>query len=216
MVTYIMISHTAQSIITAIIAIKVGVSTLFFVAPSSITNPYSESSAQQAISSIPTTTDDDDGFESFIKFLQDKGMSFLTLLEAGALYFLWTVVKDTRSREDLLEKVFEGWSKDEKQMRSFGKLFRFLGVSCLALHDAGLNEILIHLQQKHTVILIKENQKDLGFYPIKAIENKVFVLELSLLYENQLTEKIPIQGDKFDILVFFEESFTLSESRECE
>lgn len=211
-----MISHTAQSIITAIIALKVGLSAFFFVAPSSIPNndmpPLRKSITS---SSIPPTTTDD-GFESFVKFLQDKGMSFITLLEAGALYFLWTVVKDTKSREDFLEKVFESWSKDEKQVRSFGKLFRSLGVSCLALHDAGLNEILIHLQQKHTVILIKENQKDLGFYPIKAIENGVFVLESSLLYESQLTEKIPIQEDKFDILVFFEEFFTLPENQECE
>lgn len=211
-----MISHTAQSIITAIIALKVGLSAFFFVASSSIPNndmpPLRKSITS---SSIPPTTTDD-GFESFVKFLQDKGMSFITLLEAGALYFLWTVVKDTKSREEFLEKVFDSWSKDEKQVRSFGKLFRSLGVSCLALHDAGLNEILIHLQQKHTVILIKENQKDLGFYPIKAIENGVFVLESSLLYESQLTEKIPIQEDKFDILVFFEEFFTLPENQECE
>jgi len=212
-----MISHTAQSIITTIIAIKVGVSALFFVAPSSYVINNHDEQTKSIISSIPIEDEDnDDNFESFVKFLQDKGMSFITLLEAGALYFLWTVVKDTKSREDFLEKVFESWSKDEKQVRSFGKLFRSLGVSCLALHDAGLNEILIHLQQKHTVILIKENQKDLGFYPIKAIENGVFVLESSLLYESQLTEKIPIQEDKFDILVFFEESFTLPENQECE
>ena len=162
-----------------------------------------------------TSPQDKDNFETFISLLKDKGMSFLTLIEAGALYLLWVVVKDTKAREDLLEKVFEKWSNEEKNVRQFGKLFRSLGVPCLATHDTSLSEIASHLKQNHYVVLLIKEQ----FLHVKKIEGSVFILAQEIFIDSQTKEEIEIDRKFYDALIFFETPFFMegisSKNQEC-
>lgn len=196
---------TKSTALVSFIIVKLIEGTFFFVTPTTIIEPNNDEIINKSIVT-KQQNEDMQGFQEFLEFIKSKGLGIFTFLEAGALYFLWTIIKDTKSREEFLEKVFESWSKDEKQVRSFGKLFRSLGVSCLALHDASLNELLDHLKQKHIVILM---DKDFSFYQIKSIEDQKFVLKNEMIYESQITTEIPIKGSKFDILIFFQ---TLSPS----
>jgi len=204
-----MISETAQTIITAIIALKVAVSAFFFVAPPENPPFFEISIENKELVASNNSPDDDSSFEEFLDFIKERGVSFVTLLEAGALYFLWSVVKDTKSREDLLEKVFSNWRQEEAQVRSYGKLLRSLGVSSIALHGASVQEIITHLAQGHKVILVLQEEKNLLFLPLKSVseDTKTFNLEVSFLREGKLEEHLSINSSHYDILVFFEEPF---------
>ena len=130
-------------------------------------------------------------------------MSFLTLVEAGALYLLWTIVKDTKSREDFLEKVFKSWSQHEDRIRSFGKVFRFMGHSCLGLYKVSLDELILHLSKKRKVIILYD-KKEIGlcFLDLKEIikEKNLFVDQEG----NEFSYKEIDSDFLFDALVFLD------------
>lgn len=198
-----MISSPLNAVLSTILGLKIFVSGILFVAPP-IKNDNNELFLSSSSSSSPHE-EDDDGFESFLKLLQDKGMSFLTLVEAGALYLLWTVVKDTKSREEFLEKVFRSWSQHEDRVRSFGKVFRLMGHSCLGLHKVSLSELEMHLNKQRKVVVIYE-QKEIGicFLDLKKIikDKEVFIDQ----NENEFSIKEIDHDLLFDILVFLDKN----------
>jgi len=204
-----------ETILSCVLALKVFTSGVMLITP----NQADEQHFPPLVSmENDTSPQDKDNFETFIALLKDKGMSFLTLIEAGALYLLWVIVKDTKSREELLEKIFEKWSKEEKNIRQFGKLFRSLGVPCLATHDSSLSEIASHLKQKHYVVLLIKEQ----FLHVKKIEGSVFILAQEIFIDSQSKDKIDIDKEFYDALIFFEKPFfmdmegTSSKNQECE
>lgn len=200
-----MISSHLNALLSTVLGLKIFVSGLLFVSP-----PLAEESAEEQLnrkiffSSLPH--EDDDGFETFLKLLQNKGMSFLTLVEAGALYLLWTIVKDTKSREDFLEKVFKSWSQHEDRIRSFGKVFRLMGHSCLGLHKVSIDELSLHLSKKRKVIILYD-KKEIGlcFLDLKEIikEKDLFVDQEG----NELSLKEIDNDFLFDALVFLDQQY---------
>lgn len=210
-----MIYEFAQPIIACILGLKLLTSGLSFVVA---TNPPPSSSvvdSQQdiAMASSPSQNNHDDNFtfEDFLALLKQKGMGALNLLEAGALYFIWTVVKDTKSREELLEKVFEGWSKDEERIRSFGKIFRLLGVSCLGLHKTSIQEIKSYLHQKKKVIVLGEKDSDIFFLELKdIIQNDNIFIDI---YDTEHPTS-SFQSSKkglYDVIVFLDDAIFLNQ-----
>lgn len=199
-----MISSPLNALLSTVLGLKIFVSGILFVAPP-IKDDNNELFLSSSSSSSSPHEDDTDGFESFLKLLQDKGMSFLTLIEAGALYLLWTVVKDTKSREDFLERVFRSWSQHEDRVRSFGKVFRLMGHNCLGLYKVGLDELQMHLNKQRKVVVIYE-QKEIGicFLDLKKIikEKKVFIDQ----NENEYPIKEIDHDFLFDILVFLDQN----------
>lgn len=201
-----MIHEFAQPIIACILGLKLLTSGFFFVASPSSSSPEDVSEPQQIAMASPSQNDDDFTFEDFLAILRQKGMGALNLLEAGAIYFIWTVVKDTKSREELLEKVFEGWSKDEERIRSFGKIFRLLGVSCLGLHKTSIQEIKSYLLQKKKVIVLGEKESDIFFLELKDITQNDSIFVDIYDTEHSASNFQSSKKGLYDVIVFLDDA----------
>lgn len=158
------------------------------------------------------TSENNSEFKDFLDFLASKGMGVLTLIEAAALYFVWNLAKDTKSREEILENVFDLFQQKELEVKRIGHLFRIFGLNATGFSDLTLQDITNYLKEGRKVIILHHINRTLIFLLIKKIDfdKGVFILENEIIIDNKRLNEISFLDFNKDLIfsgfVFFEES----------